>query len=82
MTMHKPPQILCMRLADMHRIHPDQDNTRVCARCGHTVGIYPSGQKMLRKFPTLEIVCQRCSPNFTGILAPGAINEPSESHDA
>lgn len=80
--MTRTAELVCMRLADMHRVHPDQDNTRACDRCGHTVGIYPSGQRMLRKIPTLKIVCVVCSPHFTGILAPGAISEVSESHDA
>jgi hypothetical protein len=54
--------LIAMRLADMHRIHPKQDNSHVCSLCGETVGIYPSGQAGLRRFPELVIVCEICRP--------------------
>jgi DNA-directed RNA polymerase subunit RPC12/RpoP len=73
--------LIVMRLADMHRVHPDQDTSRVCAECGEQVGIYPSGQRVLRDDPTTRIVCNRCGEPVGGIviLAPGAEREPFES---
>jgi len=69
-----------MRLADMHRVHPQQDNTKVCSVCGHQVGIYPSGQAALRRDPMMIVVCQVCAdPPKRYELAPGAEIEPFES---
>ena len=75
------PMLIVMRLADMTRVHPNQDNDHVCMRCGHIVGIYPSGQGVLRDEPDTEIVCQVCNPPGGGIniLAPGAEYEPGQS---
>jgi hypothetical protein len=56
--------LVTMRLMDMTWIHPQQDNSRVCANCGHQLGIYPSGQAALRKNPGLTVVCTLCA--FSG----------------
>lgn len=74
------PILIVMRLADMTRVHPDQI-TGHCARCGHEVGIYPSGQKAMQLFPGgIELVCQICkTPDPKAMLAPGAEFEPFES---
>ena len=72
--------IAVMRLADMWRVHPQQDNSRVCAKCGEQVGIYPSGQEALRRFPAMRIVCVQCiEPHTREVLVPGALDEPFES---
>jgi hypothetical protein len=73
--------LIVMRLADMRRVHPKQDNSRVCTVCGDTVGIYPSGQRMLQLDPSLKLVCNHCNdPDaFMTVLAPGAETEPFES---
>jgi hypothetical protein len=77
--MTKVP-LICMRLEDMHRVHPQQI-TAACERCGMFVGVYPSGQNLMRIYPgTIELVCQVCRPEAdTSILAPGAEHEPFES---
>jgi hypothetical protein len=77
------PELIVMRLADMHRQHPQQDNSRVCVECGQRVGIYPSGQRVLAQLPSVAIVCSRClwkrpQPDKV-FLAPGAEGEASES---
>ena len=59
-----------MRLADMARMHPAQDDTQVCSKCGHAVGIYPSGQAALRKWPGMRVICVQC-----------ATDRPSETID-
>jgi DNA-directed RNA polymerase subunit RPC12/RpoP len=59
--MAKPSSLVVMRLIDMGVVHPEQINTYHCERCKQQVGIYPSGQKALRKYPTLEIVCIYCA---------------------
>jgi hypothetical protein len=70
---------LCvMRLADMILTHPDMDTTHQCTRCGEAVGIYPSGQRILREVETVEIICQRCiteAETRTARPAPGALAE-------
>jgi hypothetical protein len=74
--------LICMRHADMARVHPGQDNTRFCSHCGARVGIYPSGQRALKRDSTLRIVCQVCAetlPPAPSVLAPGALTEPFES---
>jgi hypothetical protein len=71
--------LIVMRLANMRRVHPRQDNSHVCAACGEQVGIYPSGQAMLRH-DTTRIICDVCrSPADIEFLAPGAEVEPLES---
>jgi hypothetical protein len=56
----EPIRLVVMRLADMHKVHPQQV-TRECAFCREPVGVYPSGQKALRLNPgPVEIICQVC----------------------
>jgi hypothetical protein len=55
-----PDQLLVMRYEDMGRIHPNQDNSKKCSKCGHQVGIYPTGQGLLKKKPKTIIVCSHC----------------------
>lgn len=52
--------LVTMRLAEMRRIHPSQDNTRLCALCRSRVGVYPTGQRALLRDPELRIMCHRC----------------------
>ena len=53
-------ELVVMRLANMEMVHPAQDNSRVCAVCNEQVGIYPSGQAILRDNPGTRIVCEVC----------------------
>lgn len=75
--------LLVMRLKDMRRVHPQQDNSRRCSRCQHRVGIYPSGQAVLEQDPTIEIICQVCAAEGPApdiiVNAPGALDEPAQS---
>jgi hypothetical protein len=59
--MKKPVALVTMRIADMTRMHPAQDDTHACGECGHAVGIYPSGQSALRKWPEMKIICNHCA---------------------
>lgn len=76
-------ELVCMRLANMTRVHPQQITAR-CSNCGETVGIYPSGQRVLRDFPDqVKLLCEICkTPGRDAVLAPGAIFEPLQSRDA
>jgi len=72
-------ELLVMRLADMTRVHPQQTLGK-CALCGHVVGVYPSGQQVMKQHPDVKLVCQVCrTPDATFALAPGAALEPFES---
>jgi hypothetical protein len=55
--------LLVMRYKDMGRIHPKQDNSKTCSKCGLQVGIFPTGQIYLRKFPKAKIICSVCVDN-------------------
>jgi hypothetical protein len=57
----KPDALVTMRLEDMARMHPAQDDTHVCSTCGQRVGIYPSGQRALRQWPKMRVICQVCA---------------------
>jgi hypothetical protein len=57
----KPDALVTMRLSDMSRMHPAQDDSHVCSGCGHAVGIYPSGQAALRKWPEMKVICSHCA---------------------
>lgn len=73
------PDLIVMRLVDMVNVHPKQIEAK-CALCGEVVGVYPSGQKVMREMPDVRLVCQVCKePADVQILAPGALNEPFES---
>ena len=77
----KPKQVelIVMRLADMHRVHPDQI-TATCHGCGHLVGVYPSGQEVMRHYPDVRLTCQVCkTPGENAPLAPGAEFEAFQS---
>jgi len=67
--MNKPDALVAMRIADMARMHPAQDDSHVCAECGAPVGIYPSGQRALRKWPRMKVICAHCAVK----RAPGEI---------
>ena len=74
----KPPErnLLCMRLDEMYNVHPQQVES-ACSRCGAVVGIYPSGQGVLRAHPGTKIVCNHCGMDGGGPWepAPGALGE-------
>lgn len=72
--------LFVMRLAEMARVHPDQIES-VCCKCLHPVGIYPSGQNVIKKLGAdqVEIICSHCQSPAGAKLAPGARNEPSQS---
>lgn len=74
------PILIVMRYADMTVVHPDMAIDK-CARCGHEVGVYPSGQMTMKMYPgTVELVCSVCKPPPPGTpLAPGALDEPMQS---
>jgi ribosomal protein L33 len=60
-------ELLVMRLADMGRIHPQQDNTKFCSNCNERVGIYPTGQAWLKKNPKTKLICSICvDKNYSG----------------
>jgi len=60
-AMKTPDALVVMRLADMHRQHPAQDNSKVCSKCGERVGIYPSSRRALRDNPGLPVICIICA---------------------
>ncbi|MBT1509462.1 hypothetical protein KIP88_03010 [Bradyrhizobium sp. SRL28] len=75
----QPVELIVMRLADMHRFHPEQI-TGTCASCGHVVGIYPSGQQVMKQYPDVKLTCSVCkTPGENTPLAPGAEFEPFQS---
>jgi len=72
-------ELIVMRLADMTKFHPDQITAK-CHGCGHDVAVYPSGQKAMRQYPGIKLMCQVCrQPGPDAMLAPGAGSEPSQS---
>jgi hypothetical protein len=73
-------RLICMRLADMKVTHPEQV-TDLCFKCGHEVGIYPSGQRALKRHPRTQIVCVRCAkPKEFDLGMPAA--ETREEYEA
>jgi hypothetical protein len=80
----RPIELVVMRLSDMALVHPQQDDSRVCSKCGEPVGIYPSSQAVLARRPDAVITCQICSGPLgpSAVLAPGALDEPFQSQPA
>ena len=56
----EPTELVCTRLADMTNMHPQQIET-ICYKCGHMVGIYPTGQRALKKYPNMRVKCINCA---------------------
>ena len=81
--MAKKPQeirLLAMRLADLVWVHPKMDRSHVCTKCGAPVGLYPSGQAVLKRYKDVEIVCHICVPlTPTYAPAPGWVDELFQS---
>jgi hypothetical protein len=72
----EPVMLICTRLADMTRMHPDQIE-KICFECGHVVGVYPTGQQALERWPSVKIICTPCanpSPNDK-IYSAGSLDE-------
>lgn len=67
--MSEEIKLVVMRLKDMWKVHPDQDSSRVCSKCGEPVGIYPTGQRSLRNFPEMAIICHVCASGVKGAKA-------------
>jgi hypothetical protein len=63
-----PAMLVVMRVATMTKAHPKTDFTHRCARCHEPVGIFPSGQRLLREQPNVEIVCHGCAGDTTAIM--------------
>lgn len=73
--------LVVMRLAEMRRVHPRQIES-VCDGCGAKVGIFPSGQRIIAADPRTRVLCSHCSDPATATgLAPGALDEPTETID-
>jgi len=79
--------LIVMRLVDMTRVHPEQITAK-CSLCGEVVAVYPSGQKVMRQYSDVRLICQVCKSDGNGKhtcgvtvtgLAPGAELEPFQS---
>lgn len=53
-------RLIVMRLAEMRRVHPEMDSSHKCGCCGEAVGVYPSGQRILKRHPDATVVCNHC----------------------
>jgi uncharacterized Fe-S center protein len=75
------PFLICMQRGRMMVTHPDMIEGE-CRDCGAVVGIYPSGQKILREQANVQIVCDVCYAarysDLPTIEAPGAIEEAKQ----
>ena len=73
------PLLVVMRRSNMTLVHPEMIISN-CHRCREPVGVYPSGQRIVRKFD-VELVCEVCYGPVTSLppLAPGAREETRES---
>lgn len=54
-----PTDLICTRIADMFVMHPEQIE-RQCHKCGHAVGVYPTGQRAMANYPKMKITCSVC----------------------
>jgi hypothetical protein len=58
--MNGPSNLVCTRLADMTVMHPDQV-CELCSKCQHPVGVYPTGQRAIKNYPDMKILCAQCA---------------------
>jgi hypothetical protein len=71
-----------MNADDMFRVHPQTDWSFVCDGCQQRVGIYPGGQRVIKKIGRahVTIICNRCLPPQWDAFAPeGTLTEVLES---
>lgn len=61
--MNGAATLICTRLEDMTLNHPDQTH-ELCSKCQHAVGVYPTGQRAMRDYPDMVIVCSACVDPF------------------
>jgi hypothetical protein len=76
--------LVVIRTDRMTKAHPRTDFTHLCGRCREPVGIFPSGQRLLREQPNAEIVCDVCAGDsaavmLAGEMLPGVRQEARES---
>jgi hypothetical protein len=74
----EPSALVCMRYDEMHRMHPGQI-INVCAECDAWVGVYPTGQRQIKRWPKMKILCNHCAlvshdPDVK-VLPAGSVNE-------
>lgn len=55
-----PTDLVCMRISDMVVMHPKQI-TRECHQCHQPVGVYPTGQRIMRLHPRIKLICTVCA---------------------
>lgn len=73
--------LVAMRAKEMRRVHPDTVFTYDCAKCGARLGVYPSGQAIIREhgLDNVTLLCSHCMPEGRFAPAPGALEEIAQS---
>jgi hypothetical protein len=56
----EPKMLVCTRLSDMTVMHPEQTQ-ELCSKCQHVVGVYPTGQRAIKNYPDMKILCAQCA---------------------
>jgi hypothetical protein len=82
----------CMRLANIHRVHPEMDTSHRCSRCNEILAIYPSGQAIIERYGAegVTLICDVCAglelldvcaglEILNSAPAPGSLEEVLES---
>ena len=60
MPEEQPEKLVCTRLQDMTQMHPNQIEAE-CCNCHHKVGVYPTGQRAMKKWPKMGVWCVNCA---------------------
>jgi len=71
----KDQRLVAMRTANMYRTHPQAKYGFTCATCGEAMCLFPSGQRILRENPGIELCCEVC---FDQIPGPKEYSIPEE----
>jgi hypothetical protein len=70
-----PIMMICTRLKDQTVMHPDQTQ-ELCSQCQHMVSVYPTGQRAIKNYPDMKIICTVCAKDA---LEPGDVVAPAGS---
>jgi hypothetical protein len=78
--------LLVMRANEMFRVHPQTDWSHTCSECGEPVGIFPSGQAVIKRYrpENIAVICNRCADAdelSLNMPAPGALSEWKQAVD-
>jgi len=75
LTQKQQAALMVVRESELQKVHPRTDFRHHCAICQQPVGVFPSGQRLMRRY-AVTLICTHCMPPaIAAPFAPGAYAE-------